>query len=181
MKSIEQRLSRVEDQLSFYRRIAMLACVFAGFAILAGMKDGRDETVRAQRFVLLDEKGYERGVWKLDNVGQRLELRSADGKRMAFLAVEEGPRQITMVGAEGQRNNNRVWLQVMKDHSDGQGHGFLTVGSNEKKVELVAGDQISPQLLIMRDGVSRVSAVAEINRSTIAVNMGEKEKRLEVQ
>ena len=119
LAALSQRLDRLERAQRRWRGAALTLALGLGAALSAGFRGPEDGIVRAERFVVVDAEGQERGAFGLTEKGDahcyllqgdstmivslrggaNLLLRGEDGRRGAFLGVDTaGASRLELVG-----------------------------------------------------------------------------------
>ena len=119
LRSVLERLTRVEAQNRRLRRAGIVAGIAVGLALLVGQarprsRTGADKAVEAQAFVLRDGQGRERawlGVWE-----DSPRLMMYDKQRNLRLGLRVGEDGAPAVILSGPGMKTRAWLRL---HADG--------------------------------------------------------------
>ena len=125
--TIEERLEKLEIELARakHRNHILMAVVLLAFVLLAAAMTAvigrlttpagiasRENIVKANKFILVDENGKEHASLAMDALGPRLRLFDENGKPRTSLAVDvNGP----MLGLFDVNGKNRAGLGVDKD------------------------------------------------------------------
>lgn len=110
---LELRLVALEQQNKQLRRFGIAAAAIAlALPLLSAFSPERNEAtaVHANRFVLTDDRGKERGVFELDaNQAPRLLFRDPDGGDRIVIAADP---QTAYILLKDQHNKNRLGMAV---------------------------------------------------------------------
>lgn len=155
-----------EDHAALRRRIGitgfgvlavlvfLLGGVVTGLEVPVPGSSSAPGTLRAERFVLVDDRGVERGTWGLRNDGSaRLTLHDPAGlARLNLTILESGSPGLSFAGDDGQR---RVVLGLLDDET-----GSLVFADRDGVPRAVLGlsrDQAASLLLADGDGATGIA------------------------
>ncbi len=141
---LELRIATLERQNKQIRRLGLttLAIVLALFQLSASPTSHAAPTqLRAERFVLTDSNGTERGILELDdNQCPRLVFRDSEGGERLIVAADP---QTAYVLLKDQTNKNRLGLAV-----DGYPHLMLHDEQQSPRIHASVGAKGAPTILL---------------------------------
>ncbi|MBL9145359.1 MAG: hypothetical protein JNM99_16900 [Verrucomicrobiaceae bacterium] len=144
----ESRLDRLEAQLRRQRWFSLLSLILAAVAVAWGWQGraitiSRGTTVEAERFILKDAKGQERGVWEVD------------AKNLTQFRLQTGGANRLFLGETGTGTGLTVW-------NGSNAKASLDADANGAKVTLTDKDNLFCQMntagnqFILQSAVGRV-------------------------
>jgi hypothetical protein len=108
----EQRLTQVERQLRWHKRLGALAIAVGAVVVFVGQGKSDPKVIMASRFVVVDEAGTERGVLGMTEHGAALLLYHPDGQRRVELSESRRGAGMTLRDPGGR---STVTLSASKD------------------------------------------------------------------
>jgi hypothetical protein len=138
-------LIRQEKKLLFHKRLWMgAACLLAGALVLGATKPV-PKVIVAEKFVLRDAKGTEKGLWQVTSVGSEFMMAEGENRKL-FLVINKKRTGMAIFDKQGL-----VRLQADSHYEEpGKGNekpGLLLFDKNGRiQVGLVALDRSTPSL-----------------------------------
>lgn len=181
--TIEQRVEKLERQNRVYKRAGLTVFVLATVIVSMGARRWCSTmcTVRANRFVLTDSCGNERGELTLFNNEPLLRLYGSgadENKRpLVSLGISSANHRPAYLSLLSENRKTRVSLQAREQHANASVWG---IGDPIQYSEIIAGPDSAPGLRVTFDGQTRVHAIAQPNKSEVLVRIGDQTDDLAV-
>jgi hypothetical protein len=131
--TLEKRLEKVEKELKRTRKVNLVllaVLMMAGAVLIAGAAKPAN-IIKADGFILLDEKGKERARLVMDNVspGPKLDFLNQDGKIIISMF---STAKVTGLDFLDKRGMNRINIAVNDEIESGPVLSLLDKGNNDR-------------------------------------------------
>ncbi len=184
----DQRLASLEQQVRLFKRTTIVLLAVSAVVVFSGAKrwsrwcsetSTTPGTVYAQRFVLVDSAGNERGDLHLVENEPLLELYGSGGERgsLVQLGVSPNNQRPAILGLHSNGRTTRVNLEAAEQYVHARVWGN---GTPLRYAELKAGPDTAPGLSINWGTNVNLHARAFGSRSEVLVRAGNQEKKLVV-
>ncbi len=110
LESLARRLSRLERENRWLKRIGVLLATGAAAVALMGQTQPTAGTLESQRFVVKDASGQPRAVLGATADGSILELYDKDGERRAAMGIATDGSATLSLATKGEKGG--VWISA---------------------------------------------------------------------
>ena len=131
--TLEERIKKVEKEMKITRKVNLVllaVLMLAGAVLMIGAAKPAN-IIKADGFILLDEKGKERARLVMDNVspGPKLDLLNQDGKIIISMFSTAKISGLDLLDKRGQ---NRISMAVNDEIESGPVFNLLDKGNNSR-------------------------------------------------
>lgn len=180
--TLEQRIANLEHQNRRWRAIAIATIMIATLGVTMGSSAQNCGTVVAQRFVLVDQCGNQRGEWTLNQNEPSIAMYGSNPNKnkqsIALLGVSPLNQKPAQLILNGNNRSTRVIVESAESYSSAAVWGF---GDTSRYAQIITGPNASSELQLTYGNLVRVNAIADQSESQVLVRAsGGQEKSLKV-
>ena len=171
--SLEQRVAELEQQNRRWKKVGLFTIFVAMLGVTMGASRWCCGTLTANRFVLVDAFGNQRGEWTFNENEPVLRLYGSnpdESKRsLALLGISPINQKAAFVSLHGDKHKNTVVLEATETTSTASVNGFADHSSEDSRVEMTASSVSTPELQVSYAGRVRVRNRALTSESEVTV------------
>lgn len=168
--TLEQRVTELERQNRRWKKVGLATIFVAMLGVTMGASSWCCGTLTANRFVLVDACGNQRGEWMFNENEPVLRLYGSNPdetkRSLALFGISPINQKAAFVSLLGEKRKTRVLVEAAETYSKAAVHGY---GEQRREVEMITGPNSAPELQLSYDSRVRVRNRVEPASSEVTV------------
>lgn len=155
MSALEARISRLEVQLRFHRRLTMLLAICVIVLLGLGATQGVPEVIRAKRFELVDDAGMPLVAMRPTSMGGAIGVFNKKGQVAGVLTADEtGGGLLNILSSQGKNG-----VLLLGTNADVTGGAVTVYNRREQEVVTLRPSAIGHGIVGAWDGTGKGSTL----------------------
>ena len=155
MSVLEARITRLEVQLRFHRRVTMLLAVGVIVLLGLGVTQGVPELIRAKRFEMVDDEGKPLVAMRPTSMGGAIGVFTSKGQVAGVLTADEsGGGLLNILSSQGKNG-----VLLLGTNADATGGAVTVYNTREQEVVTLRPSVIGHGVVGAWDGTGKGSTL----------------------